>query len=86
MQPVSATISIVRREKRLGQARVSFCSEFAIVALIIFFALAANLIEIALWAAVLIICGEFHEFGTAYYRSIGNYKTAGYGDLIVSYK
>ena len=44
----------------------------------------AHLIEIALWAVVFVICGEFHDFGTAYYHSAVNYTTLGYGDLIMS--
>jgi hypothetical protein len=43
-------------------------------------------IEIALWAAVFMICGEFHEFGMAYYHSAVNFTTLGYGDLIMSPK
>ena len=82
--PLSATVTIVRREKSLALAGVTFWSEFAIVALIILFALVAHLIEIALWAAVFVICGEFHDFGTAYYHSAVNYTTLGYGDLIMS--
>ncbi len=82
--PLSTTVSIARREKRRGQAGTSFWSEFSIVALIILFALAAHLIEIAVWAAVFVICGEFHEFGLAYYHSAVNYTTLGYGNLIMS--
>jgi hypothetical protein len=73
--PLSATVTIVRREKKLGLARVSFWSEFAIVASIILFALMAHLIEITLWAAVFMLCGEFHDFGIAYYHSAVNYTT-----------
>jgi hypothetical protein len=84
--PLGTTVTIVRREKRLGLAGVSFWSEFAIVAWIILFSLVAHLIEIALWAAVFMICGEFHEFGMAYYHSAVNFTTLGYGDLIMSPK
>jgi Ion channel len=84
--PLSATITIARREKRLGKEGVSFWGDFGIVALIILFSLVAHLIEIALWAAVFMICGEFREFGTAYYHSAVNYTTLGYGDLIMSPK
>jgi len=84
--PLGATVTIFRREKRLGQAGASFWSDFAIVASIILIALVAHLIEIALWAAVFMICGEFHEFGLAYYHSAVNYTTLGYGDLIMSPK
>jgi hypothetical protein len=30
------------------------------------------------------ICGEFHEFGLAYYHSAVNYTTLGYGDVIMT--
>jgi ion channel len=84
--PLGATVTIVRREKRLGEEGVSFWGDFATVALIILISLVAHLIEIALWAAVFMICGEFHDFGTAYYHSAVNYTTLGYGDLIMSPK
>lgn len=84
--PLGTTVTIVRREKRLGLEGVSFWSDFAIVALIIVLSLVAHLIEIALWAAVFMMCGEFHEFGIAFYHSAVNYTTLGYGDLIMSPK
>ena len=39
---------------------------------------------IAVWAIVFILCGEFHEFGIAYYHSAVNYTTLGYGDVVMS--
>lgn len=84
--PIGATVTIARREKKLGKAGATFWSDFVIVALIILFSLVAHLIEIALWAAVFMLCGEFHEFGIAYYHSAVNYTTLGYGDLIMSPK
>jgi hypothetical protein len=84
--PLGATVTIVRREKKLGPVGVSFWSEFAIISLIVLFALVAHLIEIALWAAVFMICGEFHEFSLAYYHSAATYTTLGYGELIISPK
>jgi Ion channel len=84
--PLGATVAIVRRQKRLGKEGASFWIDFVTVGLIILLALLAHLIEIALWAAVFMICGEFHEFGTAYYHSAVNYTTLGYGDIIMSPK
>ena len=46
--------------------------------------LLAHLIGIGLWAEVLILCGEFQEFGLAYYCSAVNYTTLGYGDIIMT--
>jgi len=81
---LGATVNFVRHQKRLGHAGASFWSSVRIVALAILFALVAHLIEIALWAGLFVICGEFPDFGTAYYHSAVNYTTLGYGDLIMS--
>ena len=81
---VMATVSFVRHERRLGRAGVSFWNDVGIVTLALSFALAAHLIEVALWAILFRICGEFPDFGTAYYHSAVNYTTLGYGDLLLT--
>jgi Ion channel len=81
---VMATVNFVRHERRAGRAGVSFWNDVQIVTLTISFALAAHLVEIALWAVLFIMCGEFTEFGTAYYHSAVNYTTLGYGDLVMT--
>jgi hypothetical protein len=63
---------------------VSFWNDVEIVTLAISFALAAHLVEIALWAILFMMCGEFTAFGTAYYHSAVNYTTLGYGDLVMT--
>jgi hypothetical protein len=82
--PLRATIDIVRREKRLGRVGVRFWLDTGIVTQSIFYALVAHLIEIALWAVLFVICGEFSDFRTAYYHSAVNYTSLGYGDIIMS--
>ena len=59
---LAAAISLFRHEKRLGRAGAGALIDLAIVALVISFAFVAHLIEIALWAALLVICGEFRKF------------------------
>jgi len=44
----------------------------------------AHMIEIALWAWVFVRCGEFLDFGTAFYHSAVNFTTLGYGDLVMT--
>ena len=63
---------------------MNFWTDVAIVARAMSIAIVAHLIEIALWAVLFIICGEFPDFGTAYYHSAVNYTTLGYGDLIMT--
>ena len=82
--PLSATVDFVRREKKRGRAGRSFWIDTGIVTLAILYALVAHLVEIAFWAVLYIVCGEFSDFGTAYYHSAVNYTSLGYGDLIMS--
>ena len=81
---VMSTLGFIRREKRLGREGVSFRNDFLMVMLTMTFTMAAHLIEIAWWAILFIFCGEFREFGTAYYHSAVNYTTLGYGDLLMT--
>ena len=43
-----------------------------------------HLIEIALWAIALLLCGEMATFETAFYVSAENYTALGYGDIVLS--
>jgi hypothetical protein len=81
---VIATVNFFRRERKLGHTGTSFRVDFAIVAIVLSCAFMAHLVEIALWTALFLLCGEFQAFGTAYYFSAVNYTTLGYGDLIMS--
>jgi hypothetical protein len=81
---LSATVSFIRRERRLGRTGTSFWNDLAIVAMTISFTLVAHLVEVALWAVLFVICGEFPQFGTAYYHSAVNYTSLGYGDLLMT--
>ena len=81
---VNGTINFLRREEKFGRTGRGLGSDLRIVVLVISLALAAHLIEIALWAALFMLCGEFQVFGIAYYHSAVNYTTLGYGDLIMT--
>src|SRR5499427_797624 len=81
---VSATVNFVRHERTRGRAGASVRIDVAIVGLVVSFAFVAHLLEITVWAVVFILCGEFPEFGTAYYHSAVNYTTLGYGDVIMT--
>jgi Ion channel len=78
------TVNLFRYERRRGRAGAGALIDFSILALVIFFAFVAHLIEIALWAALLVLCGEFQEFGIAYSCSAVNYATLGYGDVLLT--
>jgi hypothetical protein len=81
---VLANVNFVRYERRRGRVGLGFRIDFTIVVVAMLLVFTAHLIEMALWARLFLICGEFHEFGIAYYFSAVNYTTLGYGDLIMS--
>jgi hypothetical protein len=81
---LGATVNFFRYERRRGRAGLGFWTNLSIAGLVISLAFVAHLIEIALWAGLFVVCGEFQDFGTAYYHSAVNYTTLGYGDMIMS--
>ena len=81
--PLRATIEFVRYEKKFSPMGGGFLSDVGMVALVTSYALLAHLVEMALWAAVFVICGEFTAFGTAFYHSAVNFTTLGYGDVVM---
>ena len=81
---LGATINYFRYEKRVGRVGAGLRIDFAIVVLTMSFAFLAHLIEIALWAVLFVMCGEFRALGAAYYHSAVNYSTLGYGDVVMT--
>jgi hypothetical protein len=80
----ATTINLFRYEKRRGRLGADDSKNLTIIALVISVAFLAHLVEIGLWAVLLVLCGEFQELGIAYYHSAVNYTTLGYGDLLMT--
>jgi Ion channel len=78
-------VRVVRRDFERGRAGVGFFTDLVIVIGATLTALVGHLVEIGLWAGVLVLCGEFSDFGAAFYHSAVNYTTLGYGDLVMSW-
>jgi hypothetical protein len=81
--PVRATVNLVRREKRLGRVGTPWI-DMGIFARVVFYAFLAHLVEMVFWGVLFMVCGEFTDFGTAFYHSAVNYTSLGYGDLIMT--
>jgi len=63
---------------------VNFWLDLRIVATAVLLALVAHLIEIGVWAVLLVRIGEFQGLGIAFYHSAMNYTSLGYGDIIMT--
>jgi tetrahydromethanopterin S-methyltransferase subunit C len=81
---LGAVVNFFRSETRRGRTGIRYLIDLTIVVLVISFSFLAHAIDVAVWALLFIICGEFQDFGAAYYHSAVNYSTLGYGDVIMS--
>jgi hypothetical protein len=81
---LGATVNFFRHETRLGRAGMRYLVDLTIVVLVMSFAFVAHVVEVAVWALLFMICGEFQTFSAAYYHSAVNYSTLGCGDVIMS--
>jgi hypothetical protein len=79
-------IRLFRRQRSLGRLGKSFPSDLPIIWMTIALALIAHLVEIAVWAALLMICGEFPVFTTSYYYAALNYTTLSDVQMSLSWK
>ena len=43
-----------------------------------------NLVQMALWAYLFLFLGQFEDFRTAFYHSVVNFTTLGYGDVVMA--
>jgi len=80
-------VVIVRRvlyDLQKGYVGASFWANLGLVTSATLFALAGHLVEMALWALVFVLSGEFSDFAAAFYHSAVNYTTLGYGDVVMS--
>ncbi len=79
-----ASALVVNLGQRLIRTALGFWKSVGIMIIVSLVTAAAHLIQIALWAGVILICGEFASFQHAFYCSAQNYTALGYGDVHLS--
>jgi hypothetical protein len=82
--PTSILIRIATSKHPRSLTRPSFWPNFVLFQMAAVLLAVAHLVNIALWAFLYCLCGEFSEFGGAYYHSAVNFSTLGYGDIVMS--
>ena len=81
---VTVTVRLVRRELPHGASVPGWIHNVGVAARALLVIVAAQLVQIAAWAALFLGCGEFDDFSIAFYHSAVNFTTLGYGDIIMS--
>jgi hypothetical protein len=84
MGPIAILIRIATNRHPRSLLRPSYGANFILLQLVAALVLLAHLVNIALWALLLCLCGEFAGLEAAYYHSAGSYSSLGYGDIVMS--
>ncbi len=82
--PTAILIHIATSKHPESLMRPSFGANFILLQFVAALMLLTHLVNIALWALLLCLCGEFAGFEAAYYHSAVNYSSLGYGDIVMS--
>lgn len=64
--------------------QTSYWHDLALLSAVMLLTLVGNSIQIAIWAALFMMLGEFDDLATALYHSGVNFATLGYGDIVMS--
>lgn len=78
-----AAMRYYRRHEHLVN-NPSFWSSLAVIKSIMLLLVIGNLAQMAIWAALFLLLGEFQQFSAAFYHSAVNFSTLGYGDIVMS--
>jgi hypothetical protein len=62
----------------------SIWSSIVVVKGIMLLLVIGNLAQVAIWAVLFMLLGEFSQFSEAFYHSAVNFATLGYGDFVMS--
>ena len=85
MQTLLLVISIhyyYRRDDLINN--ISLLSSLLIISSIMLLLVIGNLGQIAIWALLFELLGEFKQLDTAFYHSAVNFSSLGYGDIVMS--
>jgi hypothetical protein len=82
--PTAIFIKVASSKHPRSWTRPSFRANFVLLQVAALLLALAHLADIALWALLFCLCGEFAEFEVAFYHSAVNYSSLGYGDIVMS--
>ena len=57
---------------------------FVVIGAVMFMLLIGNLMQVAIWAWLFTLIGEFDAYDVAFYHSMVNFASLGYGDIVMS--
>lgn len=64
--------------------KATFVSDTTVIILVLAALLFGHILQFMIWAEVFVLIDEFSDFNTAFYHSIVNFSSLGYGDIVMS--
>jgi hypothetical protein len=83
---VCALLDVLIILEKRGLIRLTLIGVSSLLVAVMLIMLAGNVIQMTLWAWLFLVYGEFKEFASAFYHSVVNFATLGYGDIVMSEK
>lgn len=77
---------LIRIMNQKERSTVGFGFDTYAISVILLMLFAGHLVQIAIWAVLFMLIGEFSDFLTAFYHSTVNFASLGYGDIVMSEK
>ena len=80
----SAVVILIRyliRHEAMNPEKASFLSDLGIISFAVAVLFVGHLVQFLVWSEVFILVGEFTDLPTAFYHSIVNFSSLGYGDI-----
>lgn len=69
---------------KLDQSGEGASKDILLLSIVTLVMMLSNFVQIAIWAAIFMLLGEFSDFDTALYHSGVNFAGLGYGDIVMS--
>jgi hypothetical protein len=81
---IVAMIRYLMKKQKMRVAKATFFSDFNMLSNILTVLLVGHILQFMIWAQVFVYIGEFSDVDTAFYHSIVNFSSLGYGDIVMS--
>lgn len=81
---VALMLVYLRNRDAAQRMRATFAEAARLLTVAMLILMLGHLVQIAVWAGLFQLLGEFSDFQTAYYHSSVNFATLGYGDIVMS--
>lgn len=69
-----------------GRQTEGFGFDTYVISVVLLILFVGHLAQVAIWAVLFMLLGEFSDFLTAFYHSTVNFASLGYGDIVMSEK